>query len=264
MMRKFARIPDSPDPRDRRYASSQLGAVQTAPPQSVDLRSLLPGVFDQGDEGSCGPCSASAHLCQLQRVAAPYSRQQIYYSTRVLEKSVNADAGVQTRDLFKVLTKTGAAPESAWPYLPRNLFNPPPASVLAVAAHSKISSYMRLVGEDDMVACLSEGFTFVLGFECYDSIEGDQISRTGVMVQPDVKHESYVGGHDVLVVGYDLKFRSSPTFKKSGVDATLVSDHALLIRNSWGTAWGIQGHFWMPISYAVNPSTGGDSWTGRL
>jgi C1A family cysteine protease len=68
----------------------------------------------------------------------------------------------------------------------------------------------------------------------------------------------------MLVVGYDLKFRSSAAFKRSGVDPTLVSDHALLVRNSWGADWGLQGHLWMPLSYAVNPSTGGDAWTGRL
>lgn len=263
-MRKFARKPDSPDPKDYRYASSQLGAVQAAPPQSMDLRPMLPAAFDQGDEGSCGPNSGSGLMCHLTRERVPYSRQQIYYGVRVLENSVNSDDGVETRNVLKVLQKTGAAPETMWPYAPRNLFNAPPVTVLAEAAKHRISTYMRLIAEDDFISCLAEGFPFVLGFECYDSIDGNKIARTGVMQMPDVKQEKNIGGHDVLVVGYDLKFRSSTAFRMSGADPTLVSDHALLIRNSWGVDWGIQGHFWMPMSYAVNPSTGGDAWTGRL
>jgi hypothetical protein len=178
--RKYARRPDSPDPRDARYVSTSTGLLASSPPPAMDLRPMLPDVFDQGDEGSCGPNSSSAHLCHLKRVRDPYSRQQIYYVTRLLEKSVNADAGVETRDMFKVLQKTGAAPEKLWPYQPRNLFAAPPPSVLAEAARTRISSYMRLIGEDNMISCIAEGFSFVLGVELYSSFEGDTLARTGV------------------------------------------------------------------------------------
>lgn len=264
MQRRFVRKPDSPDPRDRRFVPSQVPLLAAPPPQTTDLRKRIPAPWDQGEEGSCGPHSASALMCLLNGVSVPYSRQQIYYSVRLLEGDVGEDGGVETRDLFKILQKVGAAPESMWPYLPANLFKAPPAPVLAEAAKHRISSYSRILGEDDMIACLAEGFPFVLGFNVFSSFESDQLARTGVMPMPNVRREQYLGGHDVLAVGYDLKFRSSSTFKNSRVDSTLVSDHALLIRNSWGIKWGIQGHLWMPMSYAVNPSTGGDCWTGRL
>lgn len=263
-MRKLVRKPDAPDPRDQRYIPLMLGALSTQPPTRVDLTGPLPSAWDQGENGCCGPNAASAFMCLLKNNPAAYSRQQIYYCTRLLENDTRHDNGVQTRDLFKMLQNTGAAPESIWAYTADRLFTAPPANVLNAARNNVIGSYSRLVGEDDMVACLAEGFSFVLGFMCFESFESDDLTRTGVMSIPDVKREKVIGGHDALVVGYDLKFRSSAAFKNSGVDSTLVSDHALLVRNSWGTDWGIRGHFWMPVSYATNPSIGGDAWTGRL
>lgn len=261
--RRLVRKPDRPDPRDYRYFPQREAVLQSTP-QSMDLRSQLPAVFDQGDEGSCGANAASGLMCFLQKTQQGYSRQQIYYSTRVIENDVGSDDGVETRDLFKVLQKTGAAFESVWPYTSQNLFTPPPASVFAEALANRITTYSRLVAEDDFISCLSEGFPFALGFIVYSSLMSDAVAKSGVMPLPDVTKETMEGGHDVLAVGYDLAFRSSTAFKQSGLDPSLASDHALLIRNSWGAAWGIQGHFWMPMSYATNPSTGGDAWTARL
>lgn len=263
-MRNLVSKTDGPDPRDRRYVPSTIGLLSAAPPAIVDMRSRLPNAWNQGGDGSCGAQSASALVCALNDVRTPYSRLQIYYCVRQIENSIRTDTGVETRNLFRVLNKIGAAPEHLWSYHPAKMYAAPPAPVLAAAKLNRISSYSRLIGEDDMISCLAEGFPFVMGFQCFESFESNDLARTGVMRFPDSRREKRIGGHDVLVVGYDLKFRSSPAFRNSRVDPALVSDHALLVRNSWGTEWGVQGHFWMPMSYAVNPSTGGDSWTGRL
>lgn len=264
MLRRLVHKPDRPDPRDYRYFPQHMSVADASYPRSADLRSQLPAAFDQGEEGSCGANAASGMMCFLTKSQQGYSRQQIYYSTRVIENDIANDDGVETRDLFKVLQKTGAALESVWPYTPTNLFTPPPSAVMVDAQANKTGAYARLTTNDDFTCCLAEGFPFIIGFMVYSSLMSDAVEKSGVMPIPNVTAEKLLGGHDVLVVGYDQDFTSSPAFKQSGLDPSQVGDSALLIRNSWGTDWGIQGHFWMPMSYASNPSTGGDAWTARL
>jgi C1A family cysteine protease len=56
------------------------------------------------------------------------------------------------------------------------------------------------------------------------------------------KGESVLGGHAVLCVGYD--------------DAKQM----WLVRNSWGTSWGILGYFWMPYAYLTSTTLASDLW----
>jgi C1A family cysteine protease len=58
--------------------------------------------------------------------------------------------------------------------------------------------------------------------------------------------ERAVGGHAVLAVGYD---DASQTF---------------LVRNSWGTGWGMAGYFSMPYTYLIQPGLSEDLWTIRI
>ncbi len=249
-----------------RFLPAQLG-FSGERPSKIDLRPMFPSAFDQGEEGSCGPNSAAALMGFFYPEIAQFggfSRQQIYYSVRQLEHDVAEDAGVETKDLFVVMRDVGAAPESLWAYTPSNFKMNPPPGILAAAEGYKITSYSQLTAEEDFLDCLAEGFPFILGFECYESINGDALAKTGVMPRPNVKKEKDVGGHDVLVVGYDTNFLQNPDFLKSGIAPSLVNNTALLIRNSWGVDWGIQGHFFMPIDYASNAQTGGDAWSGRV
>jgi C1A family cysteine protease len=251
---------DRPDADDHRYGVTVRGPAKPIKPAS-DMRLKLPPAFNQGEMASCGANAGSGLMTYLfpECTKIGFSRLQIYADVRTLEGDFSEDSGVETRDVLKVLCKTGAALETRWPYDPAKLFVHPPA---AMPRH-KLKSYARLVADNDMLSCLSSGLPFLLGFQCFSSIDSDDLARTGVMPMPDMANEKQVGGHDVLVVGHDIRFKDSEVFKKSGVDPARMTDEALLIRNSWGVNWGIAGHFWMPLLYASNPSVGGDAWMGK-
>src|SRR5262249_16392366 len=104
---KYGWRPDTPDIRDQRYAAPRhiLGAL----PPSVGLRPQCPGVYDQGDLGSCtangiGFVHEFCQMKQREKAFTP-SRLFIYYNERAMEGTVNSDAGAEIRDGIKSINK---------------------------------------------------------------------------------------------------------------------------------------------------------------
>lgn len=260
--RHLGRVRDSADFRDHRFAAAHANAMVAPLPSSVDLHGALPACFDQSALGSCGGNAGAGLMAELFPGFLA-SRLGIYFDARALAGTTGTDSGVQTRDVLKALQLTGAIPETAWPYDITRFAEPPPVDIREMR---KLGSYSRLASEDEYLACLASGHTFLLGFEVPSYFDDEAMAAYGVFWLPGNGKPPIMGGHDVLVVGYDLHFKSNPDFLASGIDAASVQDEALLVRNSWGTEWGLvskPGHFWMPLSWASNPSTGGDAWTGR-
>lgn len=260
--RGLGRLPPKPDRLGRNflYATSHEAAETVTLPASVDLRHLLPPVYDQGQTSSCGGC-AGAGMMNFLFQGTVFSPLQIYWITRVLEGDPQVDGGVITSDVLKAIQQNGAITESMWPLIPDNVLKTPPTPHPGF----RIGSYAQLLGVHDYMACLAMGFPFMLGFEVPESLDGEQVDKTSILTRPDLSKEQIIGGHDTLVVGYMTNFRNSAIMRASTIDPALVDDTMLLIRNSWGKDWSKQeeGHFWMPLSYAISPTTGGDAWTAR-
>jgi C1A family cysteine protease len=251
MIQKIERYgwqPDLPDQRDFAYAAPR--AVTKALPSKIDLRKNCPPVYDQGQLGSCTANAISGafefELMKQKSVAFMPSRLFIYYNERVIENTVKTDSGAQIRDGIKTVNQQGVCPETMWPYNIAKFAATPPAPCFKDALTHKTVNYMSVARVlTQMQGCLADGYPFVIGFTVYESFESPQVAKTGKLNMP-AANEQVVGGHAVLVVGYDN------TAKR------------FIVRNSWGDGWGLKGYFTMPYDYLLNANLSDDFWTIRL
>ena len=236
-------MPDVPDHRDLVYAAARI----TTLPPAVDLRPGCPPVYDQGQLGSC-TANAIAAAIQFEQIRqkepkpfAP-SRLFIYYNERVMEHTVGQDAGAQIRDGMKSVNHIGACPETDWPYVITKFAQKPPTRAFKDARLGKALSYQRVVQTlDQMKGCLASGLPIVLGISVYESFESQQVARSGIVPMPPIS-EKLLGGHAILAVGYN--------------DA----EQRFVMRNSWGTSWGMQGYFTIPYAYLTDSNLCDDLW----
>jgi C1A family cysteine protease len=240
---------DIPDQRDHLYAAPVV-ALAALPP-GVDLRNQCPPVYDQGQLGSCtanGIGGALQFDRMKQKLTPDFipSRLFIYYNERVMEHTVNSDSGAMIRDGIKSVSKQGDCPESEWPYDITKFAATPTPKCYKDARHYKAVQYQRLVQDvNQMKGCLASGYPFVFGFTVYESFESQQVTQTGVVPMPGPA-EQVMGGHCVVAVGYD------------------DSQQRFIVRNSWGTGWGMQGYCTMPYAYLIDSNLASDIWTIRL
>ena len=239
---------DLPDARDFLYAAPLLRYPQGLPP-SVDLRSECPPVYDQGQLGSCtaNGIAGAIEFDQRKQGSTEFvpSRLFIYYNERVIEGTVSQDSGAQIRDGVKSVAKLGAPPETDWPYDIAQFAQQPPPQAYQDALQDVVTSYSRVSQNlAQMQGCLASGYPFVFGFTVYESFESDTVAQTGIVPMP-AQGEQVLGGHCVVAVGYD------------------DTQRRFIVRNSWGTGWGLAGYFLMPYEYLINPSLASDFWTLR-
>jgi C1A family cysteine protease len=246
---RYGWLPDLPDERDHFYAAPV--AATAVLPASADLRPQCPPVYDQGQLGSCtanaiaGAIQFDRLKQQLAQVFVP-SRLFIYYNERATEHTVDSDSGAQIRDGIKSVAKLGDCPETEWPYTIARFKTKPSPECYADALRYRVVSYQRLTPVlSQLKGCLASGYPFVFGFTVYESFESPQVARTGHASLPG-SSERAIGGHAVVGVGYQ--------------DAK----QWFIVRNSWGSGWGLKGYFTLPYAYLTDENLASDFWTIRV
>ncbi len=246
--KRYGWIPDLPDQRDFLFASPYAASI--ALPSSVDLRSVCPPVYDQGQLGSCtaNAIAAALEFDQIKQNLTPIfvpSRLFIYYNERSMEGTVNSDSGAQIRDGIKTVSSQGACSESEWSYDITKFAVQPPPNCYSDAPQNRAINYQRLSHNLQLMrGCLASGYPFVFGMTVYESFESQAVAQSGQVPMPAPKEQT-VGGHAVLAVGYD------------------DTKQVFLVRNSWGSAWGMQGYFTLPYAYLSATNLTNDMWTIR-
>jgi C1A family cysteine protease len=244
-IKRYGWKPDLPDHRDFKFVSH---IAEANLPAIVDLSidPHMPLVWDQGQLGSCTAHSVGAAWAYASRknkkARFKPSRLWIYYQERVIEGTVNEDSGAEIRDGFKVLATIGVPPETDWRYVISSFAKHPTPKTIADSIHHHAIVYSSIPQDlNSLKGVLATGFPVSFGFSVYESFESDQVARTGIVPMP-FRNESQIGGHAVLIVGYN------------------ENDRTFLVRNSWGVDWGQKGYFTMPYDYVLDPDLASDFW----
>ena len=216
----------------------------------MDLTPECPAVYDQGNLGSCTG-NALAGLFQFLlmkegRSSFVPSRLMIYWGERAIEGTKDQDSGANGDDGITFLATKGVCRESTWPYDPGRFAQIPPPAAWGEAFGHRISEPLTIDGTNPVAlkSCLASGLPIAFGFTAYPDLESARTAATGNLPLP-AAGDSPIGGHEVLMVGYD--------------DATGL----FKCRNSWGPGWGLRGYFTMPYAYATNANLAGDFRSAR-
>lgn len=237
-------IPDLKDHRDKRFSILEGQVLPTL----VDLRDQDSPIEDQGPLGSCTSfASGAAFRFDLRKQGLSdfvISHLFEYYNSRAKNQK-SADAGATIRDAIKALNTYGICPETEWPYNVEKFASKPPTRCYTDALKDRAVTYLRVSQSlTQMKSCLAQGFPFVIGISVYESFESDQVATTGIVPMPS-QDESLLGGHALLVVGYD------------------TSKSWFIVRNSWGTSFGDKGYVYIPFEYLGDSDLASDFWTIR-
>lgn len=219
--RMLAVIPSPADARDYHYEAKVSHAVASAVlPRSVDLRTNLPGVRNQGSEGACAAfagCVMKEYQERLQVNLRGHLSPWFLY----LQRENIPNEGMFLRDLMKLLQKQGTCTEAKCPYTKAKNANEIAVVAKEEANNFKIASYAQIGSMDELKRALFAHGPCVIAFPVYN--HSTTFWRKGDATET-------LGGHAVAIVGYD------------------DDRGAFLLRNSWGLLWGTLGYTWYPYT----------------
>jgi C1A family cysteine protease len=228
-MRKFGWLKDHRDVRDDSFI---MGL-----PRKLDIpermRLYMSRIEDQGSSNACvGHGYSYAMEDWSRRMGNDFvelSRRGMYTLARMMSGLEDVDGGAYIRDGAKALMKYGIMSEILCEWDVSRINEPLSAEALEDAATRKIKSHHSCPTVDHIIYSIANEIPVVLGVECYESFQSNEVMRTGIVPHPKV-WEKFIGGHCMEAGGYDLgrKLVGCP--------------------NSWGPDCGDCGWVWIPFS----------------
>lgn len=223
-------------------------------PAKVDLRQPnqacypYPPIQRQHKLGTCTSIAATVAMqCLMQKQKLPYIVPSVlynYYYARGLVGNTHRDSGTSIRAALDA-TGAGVPADNYWPYHPANVNLKPSLEAQKQALHHSTHQWNPLLPTlHNLRRCVAAGYPFLFSFFVTTDMDAwfrsyDQQLDTDFQVQVGVLDTDVIGGHTVLVVGYDDGFAN-----RRG---------AFLCRNSWSAGWGQEGHFWISYNDILSP-----------
>lgn len=251
---KLSYIPGTPQPSDKKFSNFENDFVKLASTSFGDYS--LPEFTPISNQGSIGSCVANATCdafeilkgIQNKDTVVQLSRLFLYYNARLYIKKTDQDDGCYIRDCFDSLTNMGVCREETWKYDTNKVFAQPSIFAYAEADSNKISDFYSIGNNskklDYIEQAIRSNHPVVFGTPVSNNfMETRYCSDLPVFDFPNVS----VGNHAMIITG---------VFYING-------KRLFLVRNSWGSSWGKNGHCLMSEDYISNSYTN-DLWVPTL
>lgn len=203
-------------------------------PAQKDLSSFFPIAGNQGMQSSCVGWAVAYGLKSYQeaveRKQRPSSDLQTYSPAYIYNQIKNGDcnSGSSIERALDILKSEGVAKLSDFPYTQYSCSSRPDNNTKAKARPFTIADWRRvdINNQIEVKSQIASGFPIVIGMyvdDGFKNLRGNRVYST--------TSGNDLGGHAMIVVGYD------------------DSKQAYKVFNSWGTDWGDNGFGW--ISYSI-------------
>jgi hypothetical protein len=195
-----------------------------------DLRVAFGAARNQGDRPTCLAFAMSDVHSAARDTKAAMSAEHLYYHAVQRTHNGHPDDGVALTVACEALALDGQSVETGWPYLtalPRDLSQwKPPAGATPLFRRT---TQPLTPSVSDVIARLDSGqpvvLILLLGERFYNPIDGL------IAFGPDDADTDY---HAVIAVGHG--------------NAT-TGEACILVRNSWGQDWALEGYGWLTAPY---------------
>ena len=200
---------------------------------ATDLRSMLGPVRDQGARPTCLAFAASDCHAALRPGWIPLSSEYIFYRAQI-RANRPPTVGATLSAMLDALRHDGQPEEARWRYLqttPANVAEwHPPKDAAPVFRRESLRRGNKI---DDVIDELVRGRPVLLLMTLSNSF--DMADADGVVSPGPSEQLIYSRRHAVVAVGH------------GEVDGRRV----VLVRNSWGSTWGNDGHAWLTEQYLL-------------